>query len=520
MESSHQSIAAVYARVSTDKQGESVEHQVMLCKGYADNRNWIIKDTLIYEDEDVSATKITLWERPEMKRLLADAEQGKFHIVMFKGISRFARNTLEALETLDRLKAKGLRIVSLEENYDSSAENSNFMFTMHAAISEYEAEKIGIRVRLGNMQKAKKGEWCGQTPDGYQIGEDKKLVPDEERRKLIEQIFEMFVDQNMSMVAIMKTLNEQGIRTRQGSLWTVTTLRRILRNSAYIGEVIYNQRKTIVKKVEDSESKLLRKKQTKKDNPEKDWIVVPNAHTPIIDLEQFNKAQAKLDSYEKRKDFPNTKHPLSGGIAICGNCGSSLFLQKRDAYKKKKVHRYYVCSRKVRYGWSICNQKNIRADDLEKYVLLHLHSRLQRIRDDESFWTTHSILQKNRSDLETQIRSLEKQIEKCNLKFKKLFDQQFEMEEEQYEYLRRSLTDEFKQLKKSKDELELQLASYEDKQTDHAIFRHVLEDFFRTDLSDQEQIRRVFETFVRRVTLTNSEQAHEIVIEYHFSLPI
>ncbi|HEX3031187.1 MAG TPA: recombinase family protein, partial [Bacillota bacterium] len=115
----NQGKVAIYARISLIG-GDSVEHQIALLKEVIRARNLgEYEEEFIYQDVGISATKYSIWTRPAMKLLLRDAGEGKFRTVIFKGISRFARSTQEALDVLDRLKAKGLRVLSYEENYDS-----------------------------------------------------------------------------------------------------------------------------------------------------------------------------------------------------------------------------------------------------------------------------------------------------------------------------------------------------------------------------------------------------------------
>ncbi len=367
---------AIYARVSTDRQAESVDHQVSLLTEFARVRgeDWRIHPRFVYEDMGISATRYSIWSRPAMRRLLADAERGCFEVVLFKGISRFARNTQEALDVLDRLKARGLRVVSYEENYDSAKEHSNFMFTMHAAIAEYEAEKIGVRVRLGNKEKAKTGRFVGGTPpDGYTVAPDGRLVVDTMRRPLIEQIYRMYVADGLSCGEIARRLNSAGARTKTGGPWYRSAVARILRNDAYGGTLVYNRRRDRTVRDYDSEE-AGRKKEVREANAPEDWVVVQDAHEAIIAREWRAEAVRRLQRRSPAAGAPRMRHALTG-LLVCGGCGQTMVCQGRTV--RDRGYRYYVCRTVHREGRAACPQKSLPAGVLEEYIACKVEQRLR-----------------------------------------------------------------------------------------------------------------------------------------------
>src|SRR5579875_3588601 len=140
-------ICAVYARVSDASQvrGESIDHQIRFCREIARLRSaesgeaWHIPEDLVYVDAGVSGTSLV--KRTEAQRLIQDAREGRFQVVLFKGISRFARDTVDALVMLRTLLACGVRVLSMEENYDSQRDGAEFLFTIHSALAQAESEK-------------------------------------------------------------------------------------------------------------------------------------------------------------------------------------------------------------------------------------------------------------------------------------------------------------------------------------------------------------------------------------------
>ncbi len=374
---------AIYARVSTDKQAESVDHQVSLLQELAEKRgeNWQVRSECIYEDEGVSATKYSIWSRPAMRRLLNDAGIGKFQVVMFKGISRLARNTHEALDVLERLKSKGLRVISYEESYDSQLENSNFLFTMHAAIAEYEAEKISIRVRLGNKEKAKSGRWTGGTPpDGYLLGESGKLVIDDERAPVIHHIYSFYVNEELGYSKIAQRLNQLGHLTKAGGPWYASGVARILKNEVYTGALLYNRRQD--KSIRDYESDIPgKKKEVRIVNPRDAWVVVNDAHPPLVPKQTFEQAQLLRMHHHQRIAAGSRSYHLLTGLLKCGQCGQPMICQKRS--QAGREYRYYVCKTYHQQGRSACSQPSLPAYALEQYVTHRISKYLHGVAEEE-----------------------------------------------------------------------------------------------------------------------------------------
>lgn len=359
---------AIYTRVSTEKdsQSESPENQIDTCRMVARNKSkefkeaWLTPDDLIYTDKG-SGTNFL--HRSEILKLLKDAEEGKFQIVLFKGISRFARDTEDALHMLRRLLATKVRVISHAEGYDSKT-GSEFVFTIHASFAQQVSEKISIDVTLGNKARANNGKWNGIAPDGYVIDQQtKKLIINPDRAHIIQYIFDMFTKENIGTTHITKRLNEEGFLTRNGKKFDRKRVYTILRNRTYIGDVEWGQRRKEV--YYDSSNQ--RRKRTVFDPDKENYVLNIGAHPAIIEQAQFVQAQRLLDSNKSegrgRKDWI---YLLSGRIK-CSVCGSP--------YGGKVNHigtRYYRCTSKVRMGASACSNYGVRALDIEESVLSHL----------------------------------------------------------------------------------------------------------------------------------------------------
>lgn len=394
---------AIYVRVSTDKQIGSVDHQISYLKEFAKvkGQDWYVNDNFIYEDAGISGTEI--YQRPAVLRLIEDAKRGLFDVVLFKGISRFSRDMVDA-QILIRQLTSFVRVISAEEGYDSTNPQSNVIFGIHSIIAQYESEKNGIRVRMGYNEIAKRGQWpTGTVPIGYKLNrETRKLVPDEDRMRTVQMIFDMYVHQGFGMRRIAAYLNDHGMLTQTGELWHPTKVRKVLTNRVYIGDLIYGKERVEVR--QDPTNPL--KHQKARSRERDDMIVVHNAHPAIVDNATFEMAQ-KIMSKRGESGANKGGSYLLSGILICPKCGSKMYVKKRTVMTSsgKAEYYYYICSKRLNYGSNVCSQDTIRAEKIEDDVLSLLRFTL-------SDYTYEALREKNLAKAVVTVKDKLEQIEK------------------------------------------------------------------------------------------------------------
>lgn len=517
--------AAIYARSSLGKerQGDTVEHQIEMIKEFAKRTNMdvIFDDHFIYEDDGESGFKTTLLQRPAMRRLLSDIDKGLISTVFFKGISRFARDSGETITTTKRLINKGIRVLSLEENYDSDRDDPT-MFQIYAVMAEQESRKTSIRVSLGNKQKARNGLWAGSiTPMGYTKVKD---LPDKELRDglyqqgkhghslypneyapIIKKIFNMYVNENMGRKRIVSWLNDNGYRTDRGRLFQEKHIIDILNNEVYIGNIVYG--KTRYNYVEDESSS--KKIQQTVYIDEEDWVRTENAHPAIIDKELFMKAQKKIHENKRifahPRRFNAAKHPLTG-LLKCGKCGGNMICQKRANKKKdgtRLEYRYYVCSTYHKKGRNVCPQANINADHLEEEILNFIKGRLYKYIDYSDTSKLEEIEDK-KSDLKTSMQNIDNILKKKLHASKTLLESRQFYDIETFIELNAELQDEIKKLRSQKKDLEeaLQKLNNENK---HLEISKFIEEFKKQNFEDIESKRKIFHKLLDSVILEDNE---------------
>lgn len=359
---------AIYARVSAESQvqGDSLEHQISVCQEMARRRAmegvepWLTPERFVYVDAGITGTSFI--KRAQVQRLIRDARERCWDVVLFKGISRFARDTIDALLMLRTLLTCGVRVVSMEENFDSARDNAEFVFTIHSALAQAESEKTAVRVRLGATQKARQGKWNGQPPDGYVLNRaSQRLEVDVAFAPLIRELFDLYLG-GYGVRKIAETLNRRGCRTRRGNWWSQRSISRLLRNPAYVGDVVYGRRAQRIIMPELA-NPLLRRKQAVWVQDESLVTVCKDAHPGIVDRQTFDKVHTRLASQATTRGQMGRGHLLTKGLLKCG-CGSSMTIK----YNGRKTA-YYRCIGQADKGKTYCNQRYLRADEIEVAVL-------------------------------------------------------------------------------------------------------------------------------------------------------
>ena len=322
---------AAYCRVSTDKEDQlnSLETQKEFFLEYTKRTG----DNLIklYADEGISGTKIK--NRKEFQRMLADAEKGLFDMVVVKDISRFARNTVDLLQSVRKLKSLGIETQFLTANMTSMG-NSEFVLTIFGALAQEESANTSKRIKFGKKMNAEKG----RVPNivyGYDktIGDYFNLSINEEEAKVIRQMYKWYTEEGFGGAKIANMLNERGVKTKRGNNWSQNSVCRILTNEIYTGKIINGKEEV---------ADFLTGQRKEKD--ESEWLVTLRPELRIIDDEIFDRAQEILkgrhDSFKMTHERQSNKH-LFSTLIKCKDCGWSF---RRTVRQYKNTYIRWVCS--------------------------------------------------------------------------------------------------------------------------------------------------------------------------------
>ena len=230
---------AAYARVSMES--ERLQHSLSAqVSHYSDliqkHPGW--EYVGVYADNGITGTKTT--SRQEFMRMLADCEAGKIDIILTKSISRFARNTVDLLETVRHLKDLGISVQFEKEHIDSMTEDGELMLTLLASFAQEESRSISENVKWGTIQRFKEGIPNGQfTIFGYKWVDDKLVVIPEEA-EIVRFMYREYM-KGASRIEIGRALMERGIYTRKGCPWVDSNVKVILTNITYTGNMLFHK---------------------------------------------------------------------------------------------------------------------------------------------------------------------------------------------------------------------------------------------------------------------------------------
>lgn len=350
---------AAYCRVSTDKEDQlnSLEAQKQFFAEYTQRTG----DNLIrlYADEGISGTKIK--NRKEFLKMISDAELGIFDMVVVKDISRFARNTVDLLQNVRKLKALGIETQFLTANMTSMG-NSEFVLTIFGALAQEESANTSKRVKFGKKINAEKG----RVPNlvyGYDktIGDYFNLAINPEEAAVVQQMFHWYVVDGYGALKISQLLNEKGIKTKRNCQWSQNAVRRILGNELYMGKIVNGKQEI---------TDFLTGQRTEKD--ESEWMVADRPDLQIIPTELFEQAQQiiqkRVSSFEQANQRQSNKH-LFSTVIKCKECGLSF---RRMVRTYKNTHIKWVCSgHNIKGTACCCNRTGLKEEELMQNLQSH-----------------------------------------------------------------------------------------------------------------------------------------------------
>ena len=404
---------AAYCRVSSDSSDQmnsfaaQLNYYTTLISG---KDNWTMTD--IYADAGISGTSAQ--KRPDFQRLLSDCRRGRVDKILVKSISRFARNAADCLETIRELRAIGVGVCFEEQGIDTSEITGELLTAMFSAIAQKESESISGNMRWSYQARTKKGTFLpAAMPFGYRI-EGRKIVIDEERAKIVRQIFHNYLA-GQSMDEIAAQLNRENVTVRIGlenRRWIHSAISYILSNERYIGDSLWQ--KTYA-------TDTLPARQVR-NHGERQQYYAEATHPPIIEKEIFLAAQElKKRRSEARVDYKLADGPLRRKIS-CGICGT------RYTRKVCRGKTYWVCRTHDRNKDDCPSERipevEIHAAFLRMYHKLRLHGEqilkqmldhLQTVRERRMLWSLEIIeLNKRISDISDQDRMLA-DMNRCGL---------------------------------------------------------------------------------------------------------
>ena len=346
-----------YCRVSTDsrEQQNSFSAQLKYYKTLIENQeDWQFAG--IYADEARSGMK--LQKRDDFLRMMKDCEDGKIDMVITKSVTRFARNTVDSIQAIRRLKELGIAVFFEKEHINSLSEKSEQMLTILSSLAQGESESISTNNKWAAVKRFQDGTFILGTPAyGYTKDKNGELILQEEEAAVVRRIFREYLNGKGTYV-IAKDLSEAGIPTiRSAEKWQDGVVKEILQNPIYTGDLL--QQKTLT-----TEVLPFKRKPNKGQLPQ---YLIEDNHEPLITREQaeavmeifeYRRKQMGMDDLEKYQ----SRYAFSSKI-LCGECGSTFRRQKIYIGKPyEKIQ--WSCHRHIEDSTK-CSRKAVREDDIQ-----------------------------------------------------------------------------------------------------------------------------------------------------------
>ncbi|MCM1330663.1 MAG: recombinase family protein [Ruminococcus sp.] len=518
-------VTALYARFSrndSDDESNSIANQRKILQNYAKEKGFSC--TRFYADDGISGTT---FDRPEFKRMLADIENGEIETVIVKDLSRFGRlSSMVGYYTDFYFPQNSIRFIAVIDDVDSDNGDNEFA-PFKNIFNEWYARDTSRKIRETLKNKGENGGiLCVKPIFGYKKDPDNKnhWLIDDEAAEIVRLIFDYCTKDGMGTTLIATALRNGGVPTpRQYFLkkelikenpekdknlcWEITTIRGILRNRAYCGDVV--NFKTYRKSYKDH--KMYK-------NAPENYRVFEGVNDPIISEEQFRVAQEILD---KKRRVPTVREPdMFQGYIYCANCGKRLSI--RRAYRKGDVA-VYVCNT-YRRNPEMCTSHYTRRDILEEFTLKQVRRLLHTAKDSLDVF-----VQKLQSDMDVNTK---KDLQKVKRELKKLQSRSSELNkiiaklyedmalgkitEERYSVM---VTD----FEKEQKEIDLKIEDFQAKLCTESKTSELIERFVETiskykDVDVTELNQYVLLDLVDKINIRQKEdgQSYEDVIDIYF----
>ena len=384
---------AVYIRVSTDKEEQkaSLKYQQDLFYRFIEEQGWDIYE--FYVDVQSGTTA----KRKNLQKMIEDAQNKKFDVILAKELSRLARNGELSYQIKNLCENQGIHIITLDNAINTLTGNTN-MFGLFAWMYEQESQNTSNRVKETLKTRAKKGLFKGSNPPyGYTVKDGKLFIRNDNTTEIVKRIFNEYLE-GSGRQSIAKRLYNEGIPTpaeiagkaNAGDTWGDSTIKTILTNPHYAGDLVQGRTTTV------SVTSMRRKKQA-----EDEQFIIKNTHDAIIPRDVFDAVQHQIKLRTKYITAP--KLHLFTNILYCTDCGTGLW------YRSNRQG--YICGSYARHGKKACSSHTIKENFLIETILSDIKLLIQHIDKEQYIKELEKKSKKSKGDLEKKIDKINKQID-------------------------------------------------------------------------------------------------------------
>ena len=513
-------LIAIYCRVSTEEQSEngySIDEQERLLEEWCKKMGYVIYKC--YSDRGISGKNIK--DRPALKELLSDAKAGKFDMVISWKINRVSRKLEDVLKIVNLLEKNNITFKSYSEPFETDTPAGRMQFQMMALIGEFERGTIAQNVKMGMIAKAKSGNWCGGRVLGYDLvpnnspEEEKKgknkLKINEKEAEIVRFIFNEY-SKGKGYKAITNQINKLGYKTKKGNDFSVGSIRDILTNPVYIGEIRYNVRQNWSEK----------RRRNINPNP----IRVKGKHEAIIDRELWDKVQLILESKKgKPSRIYDGEYPLTG-ILRCPKCGAGMVISRTTntlADVTKKRIAYYCCGNWKNKGTSVCNSNTIRVDKANEYVFKKIE---ELVSNEAMIKAVVKNINKERKDkvkpAKRLLGDIDKELEKLDKRKRKIFEAYEDdiLTKEEFQTRKDELNEKIRILEEEKKPLLNTISEEVSEEIPYEFIKDILMNFSKILNSSvsREQQKKLLHMIISEITMNESREIESIKLNINDKL--
>lgn len=513
-------LIAIYCRVSTEEQSEngySIDEQERLLEEWCKKMGYVIYKC--YSDRGISGKNIK--DRPALKELLSDAKAGKFDMVISWKINRLSRKLEDVLKIVNLLEKNNITFKSYSEPFETDTPAGRMQFQMMALIGEFERGTIAQNVKMGMIAKAKSGNWCGGRVLGYDLvpnnspEEEKKgknkLEINEKEAEIVRFIFNEY-SKGKGYKAITNKMNKLGYKTKKGNNFSVGSIRDILTNPVYIGEIRYNVRQNWSEK----------RRRNINPNP----IRVKGKHEAIIDRELWDKVQLILESKKgKPSRIYDGEYPLTG-ILRCPKCGAGMVISRTTntlADGTKKRIAYYCCGNWKNKGTSVCNSNTIRVDKANEHVFKKIE---ELVSNEAMIKAVVKNINKERKDkvkpAKRLLGDIDKELEKLDKRKRKIFEAYEDdiLTKDEFQTRKNELNEKIRILEEEKKPLLNTISEEVSEEIPYEFIKDILMNFSKVLNSSvsREQQKKLLHMIISEITMNESREIDSIKLNINDKL--
>lgn len=514
----------LYIRLSREdgdkEESSSVTNQREILKRYVSEQPnfFIVKE---YVDDGWTGAN---FDRPKFKEMIADIEAGIIDTVITKDLSRLGRERLGVGHYTEiYFPEHNVRYIALLDNIDTYFDaGMNDMAPFKGVINDMYVRDISKKIRSSLIERKKAGNFLGVTaPYGYQKDPNNKfhLIINEKEAEVVKRVFRLYLEEN-GLTRIAQILTKDGIpvpgesrdigKTRKTALyssWKQTTIRRILDNRVYLGELVQFKRR-----------KINYKSKRRITVPEEERYICRGTHEAIIDEESFNAVQNIL---KKNKSFKGTKHDyLFKGLLFCSECGARLNVTYSNyALKRYGEYRYTtICYSYSRLYSDICTRHSNSIPELEEVLIKHIKEVCSRYINENLQDELISMAKKQKQfelkqiTNEKKLETLEQKISDIGLYIKNLYMDKVKgvVSENDYVSLVADFTKDRDNLIKEKEEL-IKIINNQKPQIDETA---KIEKLAKEFLSLEKPTKQLLNELIEKITISENK---EINIYFKFN---